>query len=209
MIRTYPFTPKPLPYSYDALLPVIGEETLYYHYEKLYKNYVNRLNRAISEKTGYKELQLEEIIVKSYHIPSDIEVSRSAGGVYNHEMYFESLKPVSLKQENEFCKSFSDALSGDYRNINDFYEDIAEAAMGVFGSGYAWVSADEKGKIYVAKYANQDTPLTQNAVPLLPIDVWEHAYYLDYRHDRAAHVEKLFDIIDWNVVKNRYCENTV
>lgn len=208
MKRIYPFSPIPLPYGLGDLMPVIGEETLYYHYEKLYKNYVNRLNRAISNNREYNKLTLEEIIVKADGIPKDMEISRSAGGVYNHEMYFESLKPMGSNEDNDLCRYFWEAISADYGQKEDFYEDIAEAAMGVFGSGYAWVSADENGKIYVAQYQNQNTPLTQNAVPLLPVDVWEHAYYLDYRHEKDRYVERIFDVIDWSVVERRYCERS-
>lgn len=207
MKRIYPFIALPLPYSMNALMPVIGAKTLYYHYEKLYKNYVNRLNAVIGEKPEYRELSVEEILLKAKDIPKDEDIRRYAGGVYNHEKYFETLIPVRNNRGNDFCEAFWNAVDGDYFNRNDFLEDIAETANGVFGSGYAWVAADDKGKIFVAKYANQDTPLSQGAVPLLPIDVWEHAYYLDYKHERAKHVEEVLNIINWGIVGKRYCEN--
>ena len=201
MLRSYPFIPKELPYAFNALEPVIGEETLYYHYEKLYKNYINRLNRAIEANPEYKNLSLEVIIKKSHDIPKDMEINRSAGGVYNHEMYFESLSPNPAEPVNS---AFWNAVDADYSRREDFYEDIADVANKVFGSGYAWVAAEDNGKIYIAQYENQNTPLPQNANPLLPIDVWEHAYYLDYRQQRAEYIEKLFEIIDWNVISERY-----
>lgn len=206
MKRVYPFVPVPLPYSFNGLMPVIGAQTLYYHYEKLYKNYVNRLNTAIGDKPEYKGLSVEEILLKAKEIPKDEDIRRYAGGVYNHEMYFESLTPEKVAFDNNVCKSFLEAIYADYFNKDNFLEAIAEAANGVFGSGYAWVAADDRGRIYVAKYANQNTPLTQNATPLLPIDVWEHAYYLDYKHERAKHVEEVLKIIDWRIVEERYCK---
>lgn len=207
MRRVYPFAPIPLPYSYNGLMPVIGAQTLYYHYEKLYKNYVNRLNDTIVNKPEYQGLNVEEILIRANDVPKDEDIRRYAGGVYNHERYFESLIPMNNSTGNVFCDSFWNAVDGDYFNRNDFLEDIAEAANGVFGSGYAWVAADNTGKIFVAKYANQETPLNQGAIPLLPIDVWEHAYYLDYKHERAKYVEEIMRIINWEIVGRRYCES--
>lgn len=206
MKRVYPFTPIPLPYSFNGLMPEIGAKTLYYHYEKLYKNYVNRLNIAIEAKPEYRELSLEEIIMKAKEVPKDEDIRRGAGGTYNHEMYFTSLSPEPVSFEDSGCTPFMDAVKADYFTTDSFLEAIAEAANGVFGSGYAWVAAEENGKVFVAKYANQDTPLTQNATPLLPIDVWEHAYYLDYFHERNKYVEEVLKIINWKVVGKRYCE---
>lgn len=201
MQRKYPFAPIVLPYAFNALEPLIGEETLYFHYEKLYKGYVNRLNKIIENNPDYRNFTIEEIIIMAYNTPKDINVSRAAGGVYNHEMFFESLSP---ERECAINSTFWKAVEKDYNNRVNFLEDIANTANNVFGSGYAWVAADEKGKIYVAQYANQSTPLTQNATPLLPIDVWEHAYYLDYRHDRTSYIERIFDLINWEVVSARY-----
>lgn len=205
MKRVFPFSPIPLPYSYNGLMPQVGAKTLYYHYEKLYKNYVNRLNIAIEAKPEYKELSLEEIIMKAKEVPKDEDIRRSAGGTYNHEMYFTSLSPEITSFEDSGCEPFMEAVRADYFTPDSFLETIAEEANGVFGSGYAWVAADRRGKIYVAKFANQDTPLTREDVPLLPIDVWEHAYYLDYQHERAKYVEEVLRIVDWVKVGERYC----
>lgn len=205
MNQKYPFSYLPLPYEYSALEPVISSETLHYHHGRHYKTYVNNLNAAL-EKAPKKmqEMTLEELIL---YTAKDLEhyrnIYNNAGGVYNHQLYFENMTP----EKNSISKisgAFHRAVTDEYGSIENMKEKLADAALKVFGSGYAWLCKDIEGSLVIVMMANQDNPITKGFIPLLTLDVWEHAYYLDYRNVRKDYVNNWLGIVNWDVVSKRY-----
>ena len=155
-----------LPYSSDALAPIISRETIEYHYGKHERTYIDNLNRLIKD-TEYEDMELEDII-RSASGP----LFNNASQAWNHIFYFFS-----------------------------FFE---AAGVSVFGSGWVWLSKDKDGKLFITKASNAENPMTQGLTPLLTFDVWEHAYYIDYRNRRADALKELWKIVDWDIVASRY-----
>lgn len=197
MDQHYPFTLMPLPYSYDALTPVLDETTLCYHHDKHLKAYVDNLNGALANHPELQELTLSELIRGADTLPADIRtpVKNNAGGVYNHQAYFECMSPTM--EVNEAAKK---AIENSFGTMEAWREQMKEAGVKVFGSGWAWLVKDSMGKLKIIQTANQDTPLTLDLKPVLPMDVWEHAYYLQYQNRRPDYVDNWFSIINWNQV---------
>jgi len=205
MNQKYPFVYMPLPYEYSALEQVISSETLHYHHGRHYKTYVDNLNAAL-EKAPRKmqEMTLEELIL---YTAKDLEhyrnIYNNAGGVYNHELYFENMTPRKGTIA-EAGTDFLNAVEREYGSMEEMLTKLADAALKVFGSGYAWLCKDVEGSLVIVMMANQDNPITKGFIPLLALDVWEHAYYLDYRNVRKDYVNNWIDIINWEVVSGRY-----
>ncbi|HCL01960.1 MAG TPA: superoxide dismutase [Lachnoclostridium phytofermentans] len=213
--QTYPFPLLPLPYARDALSPNISEYTLYFHHEKHLKTYVDNLNKALKNYPEFQAWNLEELIVHNNLLPSEIQtpVKHNAGGVYNHNLYFYSMKTPSktsimpvqnTNQVNTPGNDFLNLINRSFGNFIEFKTKLKEAALQVFGSGYAWLVSNSRGELSIVTTANQDTPLTLGLIPLLPIDVWEHAYYLDYQNRRNDYIDKWFDLINWDFVYYLY-----
>lgn len=198
------FEYKPLPYDYAALQPAISEETMHFHHDKHYKTYVDNLNNLIKDNPEFDNLTTEQVIIKSAKDKTKyMSIYNNAGGVYNHEAYFESMRPYGA------CRCFPsqalmEEIARSFVSVENMLSDMYDMAVKLFGSGYVWLSADENGKILLANYANQDTPLTQGLNPLLPVDVWEHAYYLDYQNRRSDYVVNWLNLINWDVVNKNY-----
>ncbi len=201
MKRTYPFEMLPLPYEYDSLEPYISTDTLYFHHDKHYHTYVENLNKELAKYSELQDKSLEELLRIKPEVTDGYElVRRNAGGVYNHEMYFESLTPGGKNLNKAFCSE----LMRTFGNGQGFKTVMSDVAISVFGSGYAWLAATEDGKILVVSYKNQDNPIMYDLIPLLPIDVWEHAYYLDYQNRRDDYTEGWFELVNWEIVSKRY-----
>ncbi len=201
MKRTYPFEMLPLPYEYDSLEPYISTDTLYFHHDKHYHTYVENLNKELAKYSELQDKSLEELLRIKPEVTDGYElVRRNAGGVYNHEMYFESLTPGGKNLNKAFCSE----LMRTFGNGQGFKMVMSDVAISVFGSGYAWLAATEDGKILVVSYKNQDNPIMYDLIPLLPIDVWEHAYYLDYQNRRDDYTEGWFELVNWEIVSKRY-----
>lgn len=205
MAQRYPFPYLPLPYAHSALEPVISEETMHYHHDKHYKTYVDNLNAALLKATKkMQEMTLEELIL---YTVKDLEhyrnIYNNAGGVYNHQLYFENMTPAkdSIKH---IGGSFLRAIETEYGSVDAMLEKLADAALKVFGSGYAWLCKDIEGSLVIVMMANQDNPIIKGFMPLLALDVWEHAYYLDYRNVRKDYINNWLNIINWDVVSRRY-----
>lgn len=213
--EAYPFTVKPLPYEYDALIPVLDAQTLCYHHDKHYRTYVENLNKALS---GYPELQtrtLKELLAMASFgtmpagepgadlLPEDVRISihNNGGGVYNHALYFDSMRcPVGQRPWGKL----QEAIIGDYGSYADWKAMMTEAAMSQFGSGWAWLLKDKSGKLTIRKTPNQDIPDLETYTPIFLIDVWEHAYYLQYKNRRIDYVNGWFSLIDWKKAEERY-----
>jgi Fe-Mn family superoxide dismutase len=181
----------PLPFKDDALEPVISKETLEYHHGKHHQAYVNNLNKLI-EGTDFEAMTLEEIIKKSSG-----GVFNNAAQVFNHTFYWNCLSPEGGgKPEGDLAKAIDEAFG----SFDEFKEKFSATAVGTFGSGWAWLVKDQDGKLELMSTGNAGTPLTEDKTPLLTCDVWEHAYYIDYRNARPAYVDKFWDLVNWDFV---------
>lgn len=184
-----------LPYETNALEPVIGKQTIELHYGKHYQTYLTNLNNLVPG-TKFENADLETIVKES-----DGAIFNNAGQALNHQIYFLSFSP---KGGGEPSGKLAEAIKAQYGSFDKFKEDFEKAAIGVFGSGWAWLSKDADGKLYITQHSNAGTPLTIGQTPLLGFDVWEHSYYLDYQNRRADHVKELWKIVDWKAVEARF-----
>lgn len=184
-----------LPYAQESLEPAISRQTMGFHYGKHLQTYIDNLNKLI-EGTPFAEMPLEQIIKQS-----DGGIFNNAAQTFNHTFYFETFSPNGQKSpEGELAK----AIEKKWGNFEAFREEFSAAAVSLFGSGWAWLSKNADGELVITKESNAGCPLTSGLVPLLTIDVWEHAYYLDCQNRRAEYVKKLWDIIDWSIVEKRF-----
>ncbi len=190
------FTLIELPYAQDALQPVISMETLAFHHGKHLQTYVDNLNRLIAG-TELEDLPLEDIVRRSQG-----GVFNNAGQILNHEMYFTQFAPA--KENNHPVGSIAKAIDETFGSFDNFKSEFEKAGTGLFGSGWVWLSADRDGKLVITQEPNAGNPLTKGLRPLLTMDVWEHAYYLDYQNRRAAHLAALRAIINWQEIERRY-----
>ena len=182
-----------LPYAENALDPVISANTLSFHYGKHHKAYVDNLNKLLTG-SELAELPLEKLITETAGKTDKAAIFNNAAQIWNHTFYWNSLKPQGGGEPPAALKAKLDAAFG---NLEGFKKELAAAATGQFGSGWAWLVADGD-KLKVIKTANADNPLTQGLKPLLTLDVWEHAYYLDYQNRRADYVAALMDkLLNW------------
>jgi Fe-Mn family superoxide dismutase len=182
-----------LPYAQDALAPVISAETLSFHYGKHHKAYVDNLNKLVAG-TDLSETPLETLIKAVAGKPDKAGVFNNAAQIWNHTFFWNSMKPNGGGAPTGAVAKAIDASFGSYDN---FKKEFANAAMTQFGSGWAWLVAD-KGQLKVAKTPNAETPLTTGQTALLTVDVWEHAYYLDYQNRRADFVAAVIDkLLNW------------
>ena len=199
----YPFQLEPLPYSYDALEPFIDQSTLHFHHDKHLQTYVDNLNKTLAPYPQLHNKTLEELLCNLDDIPADIRtaVQNNGGGVYNHQLYF-----ASMHKSNSVEKHPHGEIAAKIAECFGFYDvfktKLKEAALGQFGSGYAWLVYDN-GSLEIVKTPNQNIPPIHCKKPLLLIDVWEHAYYLDYQNRRNAYIDSFFSVIHWNKVEER------
>lgn len=185
-----------LPYQEDSLQPVISKETIEYHYGKHLQAYVNNINTLIAG-TEFEDKNLEEIIKTA----PEGGIFNNAGQVLNHTLYFLQFTPE--QKQTEPSGKLKEAIEKTFGSFEDFKKEFSATALGLFGSGWAWLSEDNEGKLYITKEANASIPLREGKKPLLCFDVWEHAYYIDYRNKRADYINGLWKIIDWKVIENR------
>lgn len=203
--ETYPFVVRPLPYEYDALIPVLDEETLTFHHDKHYKTYVDNLNAALADYPELQKKSLTELLTDINRLPAAVKtaVRNNGGGVYNHELYFDSMKsPVG----QEPAGALAEAIDRDFGSYRQWKEQMKQAAVSKFGSGWAWLVADKDGILSIVQTANQDVPDLDEYTPILLVDIWEHAYYLQYQNRRADYVEGWFRLINWRKAGKRYEE---
>ncbi|MDE7411109.1 MAG: superoxide dismutase [Paramuribaculum sp.] len=189
------YTLPKLPYALDALAPVISQETLHFHYGKHEQAYIDNLNKLIQD-TEFADMELDEIIRKSSGA-----LFNNAAQAWNHIFYFFSFSPEATKLTEG---RLHDAIVRDFGSVDNFKKEFVDAGVKLFGSGWVWLASDEDGKLMILQKPNAGNPLTDELVPLLTFDVWEHAYYLDYQNRRADALTKLWDIVDWDVVSERY-----
>jgi Fe-Mn family superoxide dismutase len=189
-----------LPYPYESLAPTIDEETMHLHHDKHHQAYVDKANGAL-EGTEWADKSIEEVIANLSSLPDDIKgpVRNNGGGHYNHSLFWESMTPGGAELSGELA----DAITAKFGSVDEFKEKFEAAGVGQFGSGWAWLVLDG-GELAITSTANQDSPLTDGKTPLLGNDVWEHAYYLTYKNVRPAYLKAWWDVVNWDVVAERY-----
>ena len=180
-----------LPYPKDALAPHISEETLEYHYGKHHKGYVDKLNNGI-EGTEYADMSLEDIIAKA-----DGGVFNNAAQVWNHTFYWNCMSPDG---GGEPSGALAEAIDRDFGSFDDFKEHFSDKAATLFGSGWAWLVKTPDGKLAIRQTQNADTPVRGDDTPLMTCDVWEHAYYVDYRNARPSYIDAFWKLVNWDFV---------
>ncbi|WP_375427502.1 superoxide dismutase [uncultured Sphingomonas sp.] len=196
------FELPPLPYDYDALEPTIDAETMRFHHDKHHKAYTDKLNEGVEKDAALQGKSIEDILGMISSQPP--LVRNNGGGYWNHDFFWKSMK----KGGGQPSGKLAEAIGRDLGGLDKFKEEFNNKGVGQFGSGWAWLIADASGKLKVTSTPNQDNPLMDAVVdrgtPLLGNDVWEHAYYLTYRNDRAAYLKAWWDVVDWDKVGSRY-----
>ena len=190
-----------LPYSPDALEPVISANTLSFHHGKHLQAYVDNLNKLLPgsglEALSLEALSLEEIVAKASGA-----LFNNAGQVLNHNLYFTQFAPQPSSSAPG--GNLAAQIEKQWGSVDAFKAEFEAKGTGLFGSGWVWLQADADGALSIGQYANADNPAAHGLKPLLTFDVWEHAYYLDYQNRRAAHLNALWQIVDWKVIEGRY-----
>ena len=191
-----------LPYAYDALEPHIDKETMEIHHTKHHNTYVTKLNDAV-KGTDLESKSIEDIIKNLNSVPDDIRtaVQNNGGGHYNHSLFWEMLTPNASEPSGEVV----DAISSTFGSLDKFKEEFAAAAAGRFGSGWAWLVVDN-GELSIVSTPNQDNPLSEGKIPVLGLDVWEHAYYLKYQNKRPDYISAFWNVVNWDKVNELYQE---
>ena len=197
-----------LPYAPDALEPVISRQTIEFHYGKHLQTYVDNLNKLIAG-TEFEHMPLEEIVCKAQG-----GIFNNAGQILNHNLYFTQFKKVESPEvltstpinveSNAPSGALLDAINRDFGSFEDFKAAFEQKGVTLFGSGWVWLAADKDGKLVITQETNANNPITKGLKPLLTMDVWEHAYYIDYQNRRAAHLQALWQIINWEEIARRY-----
>jgi len=189
-----PFALEPLPWKEDALAPVISADTISIHYGKHHKAYYDNLNKLVEGKP-YATMALEQVVVASAKTEADVGVFNNAAQAWNHRFYWQSLAPNPTAPTGKLA----DKIKSDFGGLDECKKLFADAAKSQFGSGWAWLVLD-LDKLKIVKTSNADNPLVRGQKPLLTIDVWEHAYYLDYQNRRPDHVQAVIDkLLNWEM----------
>ena len=191
------FTLITLPYAPEALEPVISRETIAFHHGKHLQTYEDNLNKLIVG-TEFEHMPLEQIVCKAQG-----GIFNNAGQILNHNLYFMQFSPAN--DDNHTPKdAILDAINRDFGSFDDFKVEFEQKGVTLFGSGWVWLAADKDGKLVITQEPNAGNPITKGLKPLLTMDVWEHAYYIDYQNRRAAHLQALWQIINWDEINRRY-----
>ena len=192
----------PLPYSYDALQPYIDARTMEIHYTKHHQGYVDKLNQALEDHPDYAALSIEELLKNLDNLPEALQTSvrNQGGGYYNHTLFWQMMTPHAQKPHSSILWE----INQKFGSFELFKTQFEEAAKSRFGSGWAWLVMSKQGSLEIISTANQDTPLSQGHEPLLGLDVWEHAYYLQYQNRRPDYISAWWNVVDWEYVEERY-----
>ncbi len=189
------FELPPLPWAPDALEPIISAKTIEFHYGKHHQAYVNNLNNLLPG-SPFENAPLEQIVVEA-----EGGIFNNAAQVWNHTFYWNCLTPNGGGQPSG---DLMDAIVRDFGSFEEFQKQFTQAAATLFGSGWAWLSADEDGKLIISQEPNAGNPMKKNLEPLLTCDVWEHAYYLDKQNRRPDYIADFWKLVDWDAVSERY-----
>ncbi len=197
-----PFELAPLPYAHDALEAAIDKTTMEIHHGRHHKAYVDNLNAALVGHDALLALPVDQLMRQIAHVPEAIrqKVINNGGGHANHTFFWNIMSPNG---GGEPTGNLASAINSTFGGLDNLKAKIKEAALGRFGSGWAWVVVDQ-GKLEITSTANQDTPLMVGKTPLLGVDVWEHAYYLRYQNKRADYVDAWWKVVNWKAIEERF-----
>jgi Fe-Mn family superoxide dismutase len=197
------FKITPLPYAFDSLEPYIDKETMEIHYTKHHQTYCNNLNAALEKHPDLFSKSLEYLVTNFDQLPDDIKttVKNNAGGVYNHNLFWQMMTPDSPKKP---IGKLEKAINQKFGSFSEFKELFNAAAKSRFGSGWAWLCVDQNGQLSVISTANQDSPLTLGLKPILGLDVWEHAYYLKFQNRRPDYIESWWNVVNWDYAESLF-----
>lgn len=198
------FTLPDLPYSYDALEPYIDEATMHYHHDNHHSAYVKNLNDALSSHEELLSMEIAELLQNLDKVPEEVrtKVRNNGGGHANHSLFWQVM---GSDHGGDPTGVLMDAINDSFGAFDTFKEAFAKAAIGRFGSGWAWLIV-EGGRLRVVDTPNQDSPLMEGKTPILGLDVWEHAYYLKYQYKRADYISAWWNVINWDEVAKRFGE---
>ncbi len=199
------FTLPPLPYAFDALEPHIDARTMEIHHDKHHAAYVANANKAL-EGTSWADKPVEEVLANFGDIPADKQtaVKNNAGGHANHSLFWTILAPAGKGGGGTPTGALAAEIDAVFGSFDDFKAQFAAAAATRFGSGWAWLGLDENGKLHVGSTPNQDSPIMFGHTPILGLDVWEHAYYLNYQNRRPDYVAAFWNVVNWAEVGRRF-----
>lgn len=198
------YTLPDLPYDYNALAPAIDEKIMRLHHEKHHATYVKNVNDALSDNDELLSLPIEELIQNLDRVPENVrtKVRNNAGGHANHSLFWMIMTPT---QGSKPSTELEEKISSTFSDMTTFKTKFSEAATSVFGSGWAWLSVSN-GELKIETTPNQDNPLMTGNTPLLGLDVWEHAYYLQYENRRPEYIEAWWNVVNWDEVSKRFAE---
>lgn len=204
MLDKYPFTPVAMQHPYSSFVPCLDPNTMYFHYDIIYKNDIDSLNRLISAYPQFKDWTLQELILRDIRqVPVLVaqQLKYYAGSVYNHTLFFDSLDPSrSILPYGDLLK----AINTTYGSLEDFKALFSDAANSVQGSGWVWLNSEGNGKLHIATTGNNRTPALDILTPILLLDVWEHAYYLKYPVQVKRFAKNWFEVVDWGKAEARF-----
>jgi Fe-Mn family superoxide dismutase len=195
------FTLPALPYAYDALTPYIDEETMHLHHEKHHNAYITNVNVALEKHPELAEKTIEELLADLNSVPEDIRtaVRNNGGGHANHSLFWTVLAPNAGGEPTGAVK---DGIEEAFGSFDAMKEKFTAAAVGRFGSGWAWLVVSD-GKLEITSTPNQDSPISEGKTPILGLDVWEHAYYLNYKNVRPEYIKAFWNLVNWDEVNSR------
>jgi Fe-Mn family superoxide dismutase len=197
------FTVPPLPYAFDALEPHIDAKTMEIHHDKHHATYVTNANAALEKHPELAAKTVEDLLWGIDTVPEDIRtaIRNNAGGHSNHSIFWSIMGP---RGGGNPPGRLGDTIKSTFGSYDSFKEQLQKAALGQFGSGWAWLLADKNGKMSIKSYPNQDSPFMEGLTPILGVDVWEHAYYLKYQNKRADYVAAWFNTLNWPAIEARF-----
>jgi len=192
-----------LEYEYNALEPFIDAQTMEIHHSKHHQTYVDNLNKALKDHSDLADKPIDELLDDVSKIPEDIRqaVINHGGGHWNHSFFW-----TILKAETQLQGEILESIDNELGSMSDFKEQFRATALSQFGSGWAWLVVNKDKKLEIVKTLNQDNPISQGKIPILVVDVWEHAYYLRYQNKRADYIDNFFEVINWDQVNKNYLE---
>lgn len=192
-----------LPYAYDALEPHIDAKTMEIHHSRHHQTYVTNLNAALADLPELATLPLEALLARIDSLPAQVQgaVRNHGGGHANHSLFWQVMSPQGGGEPDG---ELAAVMERDLGGLEAFKQAFTQAALSRFGSGWAWLVVDGRGKLQVVSSANQDSPLMEGLTPILGLDVWEHAYYLKYQNKRPDYIAAFYNVIDWDEVARRY-----
>jgi Fe-Mn family superoxide dismutase len=193
----------PLPYDYNALEPHIDEQTMRIHHDRHHGTYVTNVNQALEGQRELANLPIEELMRNLSRVPENIRttVRNNGGGHANHTLFWQIMSPNGGGQPSG---TLADAINQTFGGFDAFKQQLTQAAVTRFGSGWGWLSVDQRGNLVVESTPNQDTPFIEGRTPILGVDVWEHAYYLKYQNRRPDYVAAWWNVVNWPEVQRRY-----